>query len=101
MKRRATGGESCEPERERERGRDKGRGGGMSTERDIYLFVPATQHMTTPRHAHAHAHAQAVFNLDTLLRLPGQDTPTIARERTMVCIIKIPRCDTNETETPR
>ena len=56
MKRRATGGESCEPERERERGRDKGRGGGMSTERDIYSFVPATQHMTTPRHTHAHAH---------------------------------------------
>ena len=44
---------------------------------------------------------RAVFNLDTLLRLPGQDTPTIARERTMVCILNKPRYDTIVTETPR
>ena len=39
-----------------ERGGEIKGGEGGCQERDIYLFVPATQHMTTPRHTHAHAH---------------------------------------------
>ena len=38
MKRTATGGESCEPERERESGRDKGRGGG-DVKREIFTCL--------------------------------------------------------------